>query len=220
MQQIASELALAQNPVSDTEFQISILNQSGEDYRPIISAIRIRNTPMSMIELSDILTDHERFLQASEDAVASLIPTANNTQRYLSHGSSQSDSRKREISSSNGHRARSSQRSSSTTNGYSSQSSSTGRSTPICRFCNFPGHVVKDCRKLARFLRDNHLSASPMVHHTMTNAGSSQPWMFDSGASHHTASGVASLQEFSTYDGPDEIRLGNGSENGKSAHEG
>ncbi|CAH9124721.1 unnamed protein product, partial [Cuscuta epithymum] len=40
------------------------------------------------------------------------------------------------------------------------------------------------------------------------------PWLFDSGASHHTVSGIGSLQDFSAYDGPDEIRLGNGSPHG------
>ncbi|CAH9057854.1 unnamed protein product, partial [Cuscuta europaea] len=165
-----------------------------------------------MIELSQILTDHERFLQASDEpSASSLIPTANATQRYTPHGSFATDARKRDSTPHGGYRSRSSQQSSAGSRPSTPNTSS--RASPICRFCNFQGHVVKDCRKLARFLRENHLTVSPSVHTTMTTSalsGPSTPWMFDSGASHHAASGVASLQEFSTYDGPDEIHLGNG----------
>ncbi|CAH9079400.1 unnamed protein product [Cuscuta epithymum] len=218
MQEIAGDLALAKNPVSDTDLQIFILNQLGDDYRSIISALRVRNTPTSMLELSEILTDHERLLKDSEDDGPSFLPTANITQSQPSSGSALSDFRKRDHLS--GHRSNSGHRPTQSSSGSVSPVPAAGRSRAVCRFCNFSGHVVKDCRKLARFLRDNQIHTPPVVN-TMTHSdlsGSSQPWLFDSGASHHAASGVASLQEFSTYDGPDEIRLGN--ENRHSHHEG
>ncbi|GKC20788.1 retrovirus-related pol polyprotein from transposon TNT 1-94 [Tanacetum coccineum] len=48
-------------------------------------------------------------------------------------------------------------------------------------------------------------STTPMI-----NTTSAQPWMFDSGASHHTASEHAVMHTLSEYGGPDEIVLGNG----------
>ncbi|CAH9088919.1 unnamed protein product [Cuscuta epithymum] len=226
MQAIAGELALAQCPVSDTDLHLSILNQLGDDYRPIISALRVRNTATSMLELSNILTDHERLLKESEEATSTLLATANITQRHTPEGFSAAASRPREAPFPGGSRStysKGGQRGPLPSHGPPRSGSTTGRSTPICRFCNFAGHVVKDCRKLARFLRENHITtAAPVVNTTVTHGspiGTSQPWLFDSGASHHATSSVDALQEFSTYDGPDEIRLGNGPNHRESAHE-
>ncbi|KAE8675609.1 hypothetical protein F3Y22_tig00111655pilonHSYRG00004 [Hibiscus syriacus] len=47
---------------------------------------------------------------------------------------------------------------------------------------------------------------NPTVAHTTST---SSPWMNDSGASHHTTMSPVVLNDFSTYDGPDEIHLGN-----------
>ncbi|KAL4280775.1 hypothetical protein GQ457_03G010340 [Hibiscus cannabinus] len=55
------------------------------------------------------------------------------------------------------------------------------------------------------------LSASPVVN-TATDLSSFDhaPWMFDSGASHHTTMTIASLQNVFSYDGPNLIHLDNG----------
>ena len=87
------------------------------------------------------------------------------------------------------------------------------RTTIYCQYCNFAGHEAKECRKLARFLRDNRVStgnsmtqskASPIANVTTSS------YMFDTGASHHVDSDRASFHSVSEYGGPDEIVLGNG----------
>ncbi|XP_019197200.1 PREDICTED: uncharacterized protein LOC109191084 [Ipomoea nil] len=81
MRSIADELALAQCPVSDEDLVVYVLTQLGEEYNSIMSAVRIRETPISLGELADIRTDHERQLKEADDARQSLMASANITQR-------------------------------------------------------------------------------------------------------------------------------------------
>ncbi|CAH9148377.1 unnamed protein product [Cuscuta epithymum] len=152
MQAIAGDLALAKSPVSDTDLQLYILNHLGEDYRSIISALRVRNSATTMLEFSQILTDHERSLKDSDDGTSTLIPTAHVTQR---RSPSSGDTTRRNSPSLLAQRTTSQ-------NGFCGSTGSTsrtphtggqGRSSIICNFCNFAGHIFRDCRKLARFLR-------------------------------------------------------------------
>ncbi|XP_019163068.1 PREDICTED: probable LRR receptor-like serine/threonine-protein kinase At3g47570 [Ipomoea nil] len=83
MRSIADELALAQCPVSDEDLVVYVLTQLGEEYNSIMSAVRICEIPISLGELADILTDHERQLKDADDARQSLMASANITQ----HGS-------------------------------------------------------------------------------------------------------------------------------------
>ncbi|XP_019159688.1 PREDICTED: uncharacterized protein LOC109156293 [Ipomoea nil] len=92
----------------------------------------------------------------------------------------------------------------------------------VCKFCNLMGHETRECRKLQRFLRDNNVSlearfgTKPLVNTTMAPivshfaAHHQQPWLFDSGASHHTTSDPSILHSVTEYGGPDEIHLGDG----------
>lgn len=57
------------------------------------------------------------------------------------------------------------------------------------------------------FAQSPSLNQFPVVN---TTVAPSQPWIFDSGASHHATSNLDPLQTFTKYGGPDEIRLGDG----------
>nr|GEU33194.1 putative zinc finger, CCHC-type [Tanacetum cinerariifolium] len=76
-------------------------------------------------------------------------------------------------------------------------------------------------RKLAKFLRENNISfvinsqslnaqQSPVANATTATSSMQQPWLFNSGASHHVTSNLSSLQTYADYGGPDEIFLGDG----------
>ncbi|KAL4563134.1 hypothetical protein LXL04_027167 [Taraxacum kok-saghyz] len=74
------------------------------------------------------------------------------------------------------------------------------RNTSYCQYCHIPGHDTKDCRKLARFLKENNITISmnspqnPMVNTTSARpTASTPPWMFDSGASHHLRNNLISV---------------------------
>lgn len=85
----------------------------------------------------------------------------------------------------------------------------------VCKFYNILGHEVRFCWKVIRFLKENNISTAqtisfgptPSVNTSTAHTVPTHPWLFDTGASHHTTSSTTPLQSFSDYGGPDEIRL-------------
>ncbi|CAH9081186.1 unnamed protein product [Cuscuta europaea] len=208
MYALSEALALAQNPLSEEDLVINILNGLGTEYSDLTSAIRVRTTPLPLAELQDILLEREERLQASMDpAMTNVIPTANATQAVDRHF--QNNDRR---TSPGGDRSSfTSRRGRGTYHGNSSRQ----QGNPlVCRFCENLGHEVRQCRKLQRFLKEHYVPhpAPPAVNHTVTNPQSmEQPWLFDSGASHHVTTNAANLPSYTDYGGPEEVHLGNGS---------
>ncbi|CAH9113427.1 unnamed protein product [Cuscuta epithymum] len=208
MYALSEALALAQCPQSEEDLVISILNGLGPDYSEIISAIRVRETPLPLTQLQDILLEQETKQRDVANATASLIPTVNATHAVDRAGD------RRPFPSGD-------RRSSSTRRGRGGYSGAHTRSHSnmiTCRFCDNVGHDVKACRKLQRFLRDHQVpySSTPMVNNTSVHSPgpTGQPWLFDSGASHHVASDASILPSYTDYGGPEEVRLGDGSSHG------
>ncbi|KAJ9560019.1 hypothetical protein OSB04_005179 [Centaurea solstitialis] len=185
---------------------VHILTQLGDEYGPITAALKVREHPISYPELLDKLMDFERSLTEAGSNTP-ILATANVTQRQQGRSSLHTDSQQRPTRP-----IPSSQRSS---RGNRNQSGSSGnRPNLFCNFCNIPGHDTRDCRKLVRFLKDNHISfhtnqSTPVVN-AVTSAPGSQTWMMDSGASHHLTSCPTTLSSISEYGGPDEVTLGDG----------
>ena len=218
MKSIADELALAQNPILEEDLVVHILSQLGDEFDNIVAAIRVRESPISFSELFDKLTDFERLLKDNEVSQPPILATANLTQRSRFHPHSKMFSG----NSGNSNAGFSNSRKSRDYNGSLPRQHQSGprsnRSDRFCQFCGIPGHNTRDCRKLARFLKENNihisntLSHNPMANATMLNKPSTtqQPWLFDSGASDHATSYPSMLQTFSNYGGLDEIFLGDG----------
>ncbi|XP_019184787.1 PREDICTED: uncharacterized protein LOC109179746 [Ipomoea nil] len=147
MRAITDDLALAQCPVSEDDLLVYILTQLGEEYNSIISAVRVREKPLSLGELADVLTDHERQLKDADDS-RQLLATANATQRTSSpRNKRQSNFNRNARTNTNNYRA----------NRSTWQQGDTNRPTVTCKFCNFAGHETKVCRKLARFLKEHNV---------------------------------------------------------------
>lgn len=90
MKSIADALALTDNPISDEDLFLNIINQLGPDYRDLVSALRVRETPISYDDLFDQLTAVEAQLKKDitpviEAPVALTIPTANYVNRKFNH---------------------------------------------------------------------------------------------------------------------------------------
>ncbi|CAH9098367.1 unnamed protein product [Cuscuta epithymum] len=220
MYAISEALALAQNPISEEDLVINILNGLGSDYGELRSAIRVRNTPLPLAELQDILLEHEQKLHEAGTSAQQLVPTAHYTQTTGRVGdpSMSADRRHVQTTDRRGYHSR---------RGRGGNSSGQYRNPSngiVCRFCNFSGHEVKQCRKLQRFLRDNQItpslgSGSPAINNTVVNPmQNGQQWLFDSGASHHVTSDNSNLPNYTDYGGPDEVHLGDGSGHGGGAH--
>ncbi|MFS7908935.1 putative RNA-directed DNA polymerase [Helianthus anomalus] len=216
MRTIADDLALAQNPIKDEDLMIHIVNQLGDSFKPIVAAIKARDTTITYSELHDKLVDYETHLKQSEVALPEII-TANYT--YASRNGSTNPNRPNESYGPNSrpnHGSRNGPRNS-RSQWSRSQNNHTGnrsyRANSYCQFCSLNGHDTKDCRKLARFLRDNNITTNtgPTINTTTTNANMVPPsWIFDTGASDHAVLNQSHVQTPREYGGPDEILLGDG----------
>ncbi|KAM0059747.1 putative RNA-directed DNA polymerase [Helianthus debilis subsp. tardiflorus] len=227
MRSIADELALVQSPVNEEDLLVHILSQLGEEYSQLNAALKARQHSITYPELFDMLVDHERSLKEIETTAAPLMATVNFSQRHSGRPQSRvsSDVNRNNRNSPNPPATRG-RRPPNTPMGF--QSRNNNRSNPFCQFCSIPGHDTRECRKLQRFLTENHITfntspSSLMANATFSGSQSSptpQSWMFDSGASHHLTSCPSSLHSVSEYGGPDEIILGDGSQNGGASHAG
>lgn len=57
MWSIANDLALTQNPTSEEDLIVHIIAQLGEEFNPIIAAIKVRESPIPFSDLFENLTD-------------------------------------------------------------------------------------------------------------------------------------------------------------------
>ncbi|CAH9090173.1 unnamed protein product [Cuscuta epithymum] len=210
---LSESLTLAQSPQSEEDLVINILRGLGPEYNDITFAIRVRETVLPLTALQDILLEQEIKLRDQATVTTELLPTA-----HVTHVPERVQA-SRERRSYSGNERRSQQPRRGRGGFYGTPRPSTN--PIICRFCDHMGHDVKNCRKLQRFLRDNHVSyAPPAVNHTTGSASPGQPWLFDSGASHHVASDASTLPSNTDYGGPDEVHLGNGSSHGGATNAG
>ncbi|KAL4563146.1 hypothetical protein LXL04_027180 [Taraxacum kok-saghyz] len=198
MRSIADDLALAQSPVSEEDLMVHILSQLGDDYNAIAADIKVRDNPFSYAELFDKLSDYERALKETSSPLESTPTTVNYTSRqqegyYRNSNSSSKNNRPFHSGS---------QRGAHQSHNTNTHPNRTNRTNEFCQYCNIPGYQTSDCRKLARFLRDNNVTnvqsdrTTTPVANVTTSAPAPPSWLFDTGASHHVTSNRCTLQYF------------------------
>ncbi|VFQ82238.1 unnamed protein product, partial [Cuscuta campestris] len=114
-------------------------------------------TSIPFTELGNILKEHERKIKASDEARQVGIATAN----YTASSERPNHGRRDGPGSSSG-----SQRGRNQYGGSGSQTRSFSRQQGGCQYCSIPGHTIKECRKLAKFLRFHGFVSQPAVHNT------------------------------------------------------
>lgn len=177
---------------------VYILSQLGDDYNTIAAAIKVRDNPLSYSELFDKLTDYERELKDTSSMVESTPLTVNYTSRQQGsnyHNSAPRNNRSYDSGGQHGGHHR------------------TSITNVFCQYCNIPGHLTRDCRKIAIFLGENNVTTDKTttpVANVTTSAPASPSWLVDIGASNHVTSDKHTLHQISEYGGPDEIVLGDG----------
>ncbi|RAL39048.1 hypothetical protein DM860_011534 [Cuscuta australis] len=147
MRSLANELELAQNPISEEDLVVHILNQLGAEFDSITSTAYIRESTISFTELGDVLRNFECKLKVSNYTVSSMVAMAHSTQRHMSNTHWSHSGYPSASMSSSSHRGPQQQ--------GSVRQHRRGEGSASCQFCSNPGHDIKVCRKLARLLRDN-----------------------------------------------------------------
>ncbi|KAK1410452.1 hypothetical protein QVD17_36989 [Tagetes erecta] len=197
MRSIADDLALAQSPIDDEDLLVHILSQLGDDFKSIVSALKVRENPIAFPELFDTLLDHERSIKPAEikplDEPVPSITTVNYSQARNNNKPNNNYYQQNQNRSYNS----------------SNNASRSNRSNSTCHFCGINGHDIRDCRKMAHLLRENNITITNNPAAT-NNTTTRSPWLVDSGASHHITSDGSALHKLSDYGDPDEIVLGNG----------
>ncbi|CAJ2642194.1 unnamed protein product [Trifolium pratense] len=224
IKRVADELAVLDATISDDDITLYVLNGLGSEYRDIAASIRTRERSFTFEELYSHLIAHEEFLQ-KEDAHAEVAaPTANfhqrngprnfrgrNTHRRggrhasqpsqnMKHGSMdsfnpmQSFSRNQHFSNNNYRPFQ--QGPSRSQNHFNSRAH---RSLPSCQFCDFPGHIAKNCPQF--------MQSAPTANYAAANSN----WIFDRGANHHITTDLNNLSLHANYEGLDSVTIGDGS---------
>ena len=210
MRSIADELALAQALVADDDLIIFILNGLGMEFREISTAIRARESAISLEELHDKLTDFESVIKHEEIVVAPAL-TANlvrkgqgsNFQKQKSYNFRGTE---------NGFQGNSFYNSSKTQyypakKKFIPYNTSTNGNRPTCQLCGKFGHSAKVCRNYKISSVQEPVANFAQFSDTV----GAQNWMMDSGASHHITTDLNNLSLYSDYGGPDELLVGDGS---------
>lgn len=209
---LADSLAIAGNPLSESDFNAIVFRKLGSDYNGIMGALQQRTDPVTFSELHGQLVSYEILLNSQQVSA----PLANTVHTSGSHSQSSSRgfySAYRGRGGRNGNRGR---------RGYNN-------SRPACQICGLNNHIASTCRRRfdstfqprsQNFNRSNmdfsgtaqgHLSVLPPPSMPDSQISShSQYWYPDTGATHHVTPDLASLSLSTPYRGTNKLVVGNG----------
>ncbi|GAV89196.1 UBN2_3 domain-containing protein [Cephalotus follicularis] len=148
MQAIENELALANNLVFNEDLVINVLTNLNLEFTELVTAVRVRDSTISLPELQDKLSDFELQLKKVDDVTLGTtnIPfTANYTQRNQyalgTYGRSpQSSNRQQSTGNPNARRFTPFTHSNSGSVLHQSRRFNNLRINSFCKFCNREGH--------------------------------------------------------------------------------
>ena len=175
-----------------------VLQGLPEDYKSVVEQIEGRESPPSLIELHEKLINHEAKLSASAPMVS--VPV---TANYASNPRYGQKPNKKPFTTwttpNNNNQPRPSR-------GYQ------GRS----QICGIQGHSAKRCNQLQKF---QQMSQPPLLltptgwnpRANMALTSASQPWILDSGVTHHITSDLNNLALHQPYTGGEKVLIGDGS---------
>lgn len=206
---LLNQLRALQGTMADEDFVGAILDGLGQDYRPFTRSIEARLQPVSFNELRGLLLSEEQQLQKFDATVHMSPATALYSSRDTSGYRQQSGNRGRGGRSGRGGggryygggRSSGSGRMSDFRQSDSFSKNSTSAGSVICYNCNGTGHMSRQCPSPRK---------TPQAHHVAPSSQAAQPWIVDSGATHHLTGALNNLSIDAEYTGPDEVMVSNG----------
>ncbi|XP_010461805.1 PREDICTED: uncharacterized protein LOC104742489 [Camelina sativa] len=194
------ELALLGKSL-DHEDQVEIILEGlPDEYKSIVDQVEGRDTPPTLTELHEKLINHESKLLSTQP----LLPTpvsANPAvhQRTTNHGNRFNKPNQRNTNWTPSPR-------------HSHDSRSPRPYLGRCQICGITGHSARRCPQLSmpQLPPASPTPWQPRAHFTTANPAAANPWVFDSGATHHISSDLANLSLHQPYTGGEQVVIGDG----------
>ncbi|KAK1669917.1 hypothetical protein QYE76_058076 [Lolium multiflorum] len=226
MQGFADELIAAGHPLLDRQLVSYILVGLGKDYNPLVAALGVATTPITLSRLySQLLAYDQRQLLLAEPTPPEFESSANaasrqwrsrndanNSYNGRSRGDRREDHRDDRRDSRRDDRSFQQGRGGGRGNPGGGRGRGRGRrrTTPwadvTCQICNKEGHYAKDC--WSRY--SNHDDYGEKEVHAAYGVDTN--WYQDSGATHHITGELNNLTLRDAYKGHDTVNTANGQE--------
>ena len=205
---LADTLAAVNHPLDSFELVSFFLAGLGSEYDSLVTSVQTRVDPLSIEDLYGHLLTHEIRLAHHQPAVDLSLANANFTAPTSSARGGRSGKSPAYFQSNRGPTTTNQRTNRGRGRGGRGGSSS---NRPTCQVCNKPGHFALQCYH--RFDSSYASEARPSMQALLATPSAPQDpnWYTDSGATHHLTADLGNLNlRADDYNGPDQIRVGNG----------
>ncbi|XP_019256383.1 PREDICTED: uncharacterized protein LOC109234778 [Nicotiana attenuata] len=190
---LSDELATVGAPVTNSELIVKILSGLGPEFREISAAIRACDTTVTYEELYQKLLDHELFLRHEEVKKMQSPITAEVATRNKPTNNSNNRNNRRQNNNGTPTQNPLEWRQNARSNPPAQWQAPTNNnftSAIRCQLCNKIGHIASVCRSKSH----NHFEAK--ANYACGFTSTANPWIMDSGATHHLITEPHNLQEY------------------------